>query len=522
MPIQVSRVIRAGLGEEAEGIVEYLLGESDGLCSLCETALNNLVETCVADHIVPVAENGETTRANLQLAHKWCNSVKQNYTDEQVKPYVKFAKRYQLVGAGLDYGETIEQLDMFEFECQPHIMTIDQDTDIVEFDFGGGLGGSVPIYHDTVGARDFPFCYVQVPITSIFNDNECQPRSIKINHVRAIYFDLFDNPLNEPPCCRLSNNGDGTRNLLMFDGQHKTMSMLLHGGTSVVVKVYLDITVSEATRLINTIQNKIVKLKASAFEAMGKLAQEFQADYAYYADEAGDNASEAGFIAAVDAARRARAKDACWSAIVDEFIDMELQIMPWVKLQGRSTPNPELYPSNITEIIMKNKIAGGLMRKAPLAEVGQEGVARRVRERNNCTTVLNYWIAAISTANGDNGNFSDRDKIRIGRNFRQTSLNFSMSLIKRIVGQVMVQEADTALLVSEPNPDQWASVAAAIQRLVEHPAWKTPRENSIPAAELDDICQLNNSITAKMNELHLTLNYCIVGELPDNIMQIQE
>jgi len=104
MPVQVSRNIRAGLGDEAEGIVEYLLGESDGLCTLCETALNNAVETCVADHIVPEAEGGETTRENLQLAHKWCNSVKQNYTDEQIKPYVKFAKRYQIAGAGLDYG----------------------------------------------------------------------------------------------------------------------------------------------------------------------------------------------------------------------------------------------------------------------------------------------------------------------------------------------------------------------------------------------------------------------------------
>jgi len=522
MPVQVSRNIRAGLGDEAEGIVEYLLGESDGLCTLCETALNNAVETCVADHIVPEAEGGETTRENLQLAHKWCNSVKQNYTDEQIKPYVKFAKRYQIAGAGLDYGEAITQLDMFEFEPQPITMTVGEEEDIVEFEFAQGADGSVPIYHEVVGERDFSFCYMEVPITSLFNDDDCQPRSLKTNHVRSIYFDLFDNPLNEPACCRVKRNNDGTTNILMFDGQHKTLSMLLHGRERVVVKIYLDMNIEEATRLINTIQNKIVKLKASAFEAMGKLAQEFQADYAGYADEAGADASEAGFIAHVDAARRARARDACWAAIVDEFLELQTEIMPWIRLQDRPVPNPDTYPAHATETVMKNKIAQGLMKKAPLDDVGQGGITRRVRERNNATTALNYWIAAVSTANGDNGNYSARDIIRISRNFRQTSLTFSMALIKRIIGHIMVHEPDVALLQAEPNEEQWTEIGTAIQKMVTHPAWRTPREYSVPAAELDDLCQLNNSITAKMNELHLTLNYCIVGELPDNIMQIQE
>lgn len=51
----------------------------DGKCFLCGGVLNRASDYIVPDHDKPVADEGPTTLANLNLAHSGCNSWKRNH-----------------------------------------------------------------------------------------------------------------------------------------------------------------------------------------------------------------------------------------------------------------------------------------------------------------------------------------------------------------------------------------------------------------------------------------------------------
>lgn len=521
MPIKISRILRAGLPQEQKaGIKEYLIANSNGVCALCELSMRNESETLVADHIIPERENGATDQTNLQLVHAWCNSNKLNYPDEQVKPYIKFARRYHQTGQGLNFGQAIEQIDLFD-DIEPSPCSINEEDGIVRFRFSDNTETQTNLFVDNVLGREYKFCFVKIPITAIFNDDECQPRTIKSPHIKKIYFDLLENPLNEPPNCRIIDAPEGLKKIVMFDGQHKTLASLLRGKENIVVKVYLDMTRDEATRLINTIQNKIVKLKASSFEAMGKLAQEFAADYERYSEQAGEEASEHGFIEFVDGQRRTRARDAFTSALVEELYDLQSDILSWIRYQGRPVPDSDNYPTTMTETMFKNHIAKVLIHTKPLEDRGEVGNEKRTLERTNITKLLHIWISRVTSVNGDNDTFSDEDKIRIDRTIKQTSLKYSMGILKKIFGNITAQEPETALLLANPNEESWARIETAIHNLVDHPVWSTSTDVSTIAADVANKCQKGESLTNIMNSVQCNLNYCIVGDLPTNPMNVR-
>jgi 5-methylcytosine-specific restriction endonuclease McrA len=58
-----------------------LLEEADdGQCVYCQTTVDNIGQALTIDHIVPVAEGGETSFANLCRACRRCNEAKRNQT----------------------------------------------------------------------------------------------------------------------------------------------------------------------------------------------------------------------------------------------------------------------------------------------------------------------------------------------------------------------------------------------------------------------------------------------------------
>ena len=115
----------------------------------------------------------------------------------------------------------------------------------------------MPVFEESCGDRSFSYAFVKVPQAAIHNDDEVQPRVIRVNHVFAIYNDLRGNPLHEPPSCRLGGPLGTAQRLLMFDGQHKTLAVWMSGQEEVVIKLYLNMSVPDATRLVNSIQAKI-------------------------------------------------------------------------------------------------------------------------------------------------------------------------------------------------------------------------------------------------------------------------
>jgi hypothetical protein len=219
------------------------------------------------------------------------------------------------------YGECVGH-----FGITPKPTAVEISTAAVSFQFASGEVVEVPILKEDRQGKAFAHVFVELPREAIFNDDECQPRSIKLAQAWAIYLDIKGNPLHEPPSCRLIEHKKGVNlhRLLMFDGQHKTLATWMNGRDRVVAKVYLDLSREEAIQLVNSIQAKIKKLPLSPFELSAKLADEWADKLRIYEEaESAGGASEKGFLDWLPAEDRPRGKQAFRAALVDEVISHE-------------------------------------------------------------------------------------------------------------------------------------------------------------------------------------------------------
>ena len=240
-------------------------------------------------------------------AHQSCNRAKRNYPTVDVRPWLK------LKAFAHERGSVVKYSDLYDhFGYSPKESFIERDPSAMEvaWHFPDGQIVWSRVFRETDG-RDVSYesTFVDVPREAIFNDDECQPRSIKIPQAWAIYADTQNNPLHEPPSCRLIPKQAGRVELAMFDGQHKSVAMWMHGRSSCVIKIYLDLDKDQTIRLVGSIQSRIKKLPLSSFEHAMKMGEEWSSRALEYEESVGaESASEAGLIAWLPPQDRKRAR----------------------------------------------------------------------------------------------------------------------------------------------------------------------------------------------------------------------
>jgi hypothetical protein len=265
MPIKISKQLRERLPEnERADIEEWLRIKSNGVCFLCAQQLNEAAEKLVADHDDPAAEDGKTERNNLNLVHDRCNAFKKNNASIDVMSYLKFKAFLDSKGGLVKYGGTLEHFGVALAPCE---LTVDKKGETATFKFSDGSVRTAAVHTERNKKRKYASVFVDVPAVNLYNDDECQPRNIKLSQVWSIFLDLLINPLHEAPGCRQVQIGNGKMvQLLMFDGQHKTIASWLSGRDRIVVKIYLDLPKEGAIELVNSVQSRIKKLPLSPFE----------------------------------------------------------------------------------------------------------------------------------------------------------------------------------------------------------------------------------------------------------------
>src|SRR5262245_35809954 len=148
-------------------------------------------------------------------------------------------------------------------------MTLERKSKSATFSLPDGSKPTVPVFSEAVSDRAVEYCFADLPLSALWNDNEVQPRKIKLNHLFSIATDLRMNPLHEQPTCRVISNGTQGK-LALFDGQHKALAKALNGSLTATYKIYLNLTREQATTLVNSIQAKIKKLPLTPFELVAK------------------------------------------------------------------------------------------------------------------------------------------------------------------------------------------------------------------------------------------------------------
>jgi len=290
MPIKISPKLRTAIasanGISKDAVEDILKDKSGGNCYLCDGQFNYASDDIEVDHDVPVDAGGGDALSNLNLSHAECNRFKKAQGSKDVRNLLRFKRFYNEKGGALDYTGALQF-----FKVTPHESVFEEKKGEAIFHYANGAKFSAPIYEGKHNGSIYKYCFVPAPIDAIFNDDECQPRLIKMNHAFSIATDLAENPLHEPPACRLQLlAGDGRCRVLLFDGQHKALANWLRFEKSIVFKIYLNMSREQATGLINSIQSKIKKLPLTPFELAAKLSDEYSDKLARYEEMVGAEA----------------------------------------------------------------------------------------------------------------------------------------------------------------------------------------------------------------------------------------
>jgi len=503
--IKISKELKNRLpADEREGLEEFLWSKTgtDHRCFLCEEPMNRASDTIEADHNTPVAEGGIETRDNLYLAHLSCNRAKRNSPSVDIRPYLRIAVYLRKH----EFPQYDGCLDFFDIDPKPTVLTTRNGW--AKFEFPNGAMAEVPIFTESNQAGSFDAVFVQVPRNAIFNDGECQPRRIKLHQLWAIYQDIQQNPLHEPPSLRVVRDGSrDTCRLAMFDGQHKTLAAWLANRNDVIAKVYLNINKDQTVRLVNSIQAKIKKLPLSPFELASKLSEEWAARLTQYENEVGDDAaSEAGFFKWLEPGERTRFKQAFEAALVQDILSSgDLQMKKYVHLSGGGKSENSL----ITENVFRKKLLETLLHLKPLDIPASDSELARSRERDNLIRALNYLCELAFDPQPGEDVISGHDAERRRRMAYQSALSYVATLIRRLFGHVLALEESDALIGKAPSEEQWGKLRQGIQRLVDHPVWVADWDETQKMRAIRDALTKNQEAAKAFGNVGLKLGYLV-------------
>jgi hypothetical protein len=512
MPVKIGTGLKKQLPlDEREGLEEYLWSKSNDKCHLCEAPMNAASDNIEADHDMPEASGGVTSRDNLWLAHSSCNRAKKDNPSVNVRPYLKLKAHVTGKGHLVRYDGVLDL-----FKINPKASKVVFDKDLAKFQFPDSSVSETPVFIDSnAHGRDFRYVYVRVPQEALFNDDEVQPRSLKIAQVWAIYNDLQTNPLHEPPSCRLIPAPNGMSYLALFDGQHKTVASWMTGEKFVTAKVYLDMTKDEANYLVNSIQARIKKLPLSPFELSAKLSDEWQVRLDDYRSQVAPGAaSEEGFIDFLDSSDKSRAKSAFEAALVRGLITSpELTLTKYVALAGQ----PKTADSLITETQFSSRVLKPLLHTKPLGEPGELGEELRNRERENIIRALNQLQELVFEPSTGANELTDAQLERRRRFIYGTALEYIANLVKSAYRQLLAVEPERSFLEKTPTEAQETEIRAALERLVEHPIWMVDLKKSPKTRAVEDALSKNQDTEKAFGAVGLKVGYLVgADKLPND------
>jgi hypothetical protein len=510
MPINISKSLLKKLpSNEQDGLEEYLWSKSGSKCFLCEEPLNLAADSIEADHEIPESEGGPNTRDNLNLAHVTCNRAKRAAKSVDIRPYLKLAAYIRKHGGSVKYGDCYEH-----FGIDPLPIGLEMQDGVARLHLPDRAIVEAPIYLEPEDGGRFPYVFVELPRSAIFNDDDCQPRTIKLPQVYAIYGDIRRNPLHEPPGCRIvSAEKPNMCRVLMFDGQHKTIASWMQGRETVVVKLYLDITREQTIELVNSIQAKIKKLPLSPFELAAKMGEEWADKLAKYEEEVGtEAASEAGFISWLPQDQRGRGKAAFQAALVQNVLSAaELRFTAFVQRTG--TKNENTY---VPENAFKTKVLERMLSKDPLTEPASEAEVMRSRERDSVVRVLNMLTDRIYEVPEGATELTDAERERARRMSYQSALAYLAGLLRDIVSNVLAVSPDRAFLDREPTEAEWGKIEQAIEKVTTHPVWHADLDSTKKLGDLKTALQKNQDVQKIFPKLGLKLAYAVGVEQLDS------
>ena len=517
--IQISKTLIKKIKDEGfkKNIEKLLKQKSGGKCFLCGSKFNFASDLIHADHNVPESDGGTTDYDNLNLAHANCNKFKKNNPTLLAQKFLPF-RQFLNNNSQVNFDKVSREF----FVIKPKPIVIEQKgKDFVVISFPNNTSSArLPIYTEVKPGRKgqvFQYVFLQAPACALVNDN-VQPRDIKIAHILKIFMDLHLNPLHEPSSVRLEKVYTGKSmktNLLMFDGQHKTVAKMLVscGKDSLIdIKLYLGLSKEQATVLVNTIQSKIIKLGLSKSEFAAKMGDEYVDAFNHYEESCElrkEKITEAGFIKFFPKSRQAGAKKLLIQSRINEIFKMdnnELNILEIVEGSSKFEDTKTV----INETTFINKIICNLLHTKPLSvEINEDEI--RILERNNIRIILNAFYEKCLYYDENSATGAEIEKVQKLKS--QSSLSLFTTYISEVCRYIYVKSAaeDIFTLIDiTADKDKIASIKKAIERYANHPIWVHHHgKYSLKVKNFYDVLQKNGTLKYGAESVGLDLAYLL-------------
>jgi hypothetical protein len=511
MGINISRKIINEIIDDNErnNIEDLLIQKAAGKCFLCSSELDSQSQEIEADHDIPVAQGGDTTLENLNLAHTECNRFKRANPTIHVKKFLPLKKFIEI-----NNDANFEIVSITFFKITPKAITVrESGLKKISITCGTTTFVDIPIYEEVVPNRNktIEYCFIQVPVYMVFND-DVQPRPIKPNHVFNLFQDLHINPLHEPASARLEKMEYNQPNkLLMFDGQHKAVAKLLiesehpnYNNVKIDLKLYLNLTRQEATHLVNSIQSKIIKLGLTKSEFARKMGSEFENDFNKYEHKCLSNniaPTEIGFINDAPAELRKRRKEALIQTRLKQLIypnDPLESTLKIFSLTQSSDPN-----LTIKETTLFTKVLQKLLCITPLSSEIDIDDKVRSTERINIRLVLDAMFDVLFTES------PILSKTLINQFKSQSSLVLIVEYTKLFLANQLFVDKNRVFFHNDLS-SKIEVYKAFLNKFKNHPVWSYCNNPNKPikAERFFNLVKQNQSLTEMAETIKLTVAYC--------------
>ena len=284
------------------------------------------------------------------------------------------------------------------------------------------------------------------------------------------------------------------------------------GDVLIDAKIYLTLDRDEATKLVNSIQSKIIKLGLTKTEFAMKMTQEYRAAYEEYEQRCSDDGviqSEYGFIDSRPANERPRVKQALFQARrVDVYEDKKgeapLRIRKYIK--GSKDAPAKINPNlELKETTFYSKLLDKLLYKKPLREELDRDDTKRALERMNIRMILEILVETVFEDDGLDSAVKRRIKSQSGL---VLWIEFINRQIEFLLNEKFPENKNTLLLDYDLGQykDKLTSFSS---RFAQHPIWNVGDVNqSLKVAAFYNDLQKNKNIEGHAKEVALTMPYC--------------
>lgn len=458
------------LSEFTDAQLKEIVTKAHGSCYLCGDPIDFEKDSIEGDHI-DADDPNRNRPENICLTHKKCNARKRDLPLSLAKKLfqlLRFSEKYQ------DLPSFDNVLDDFVgTNRRPIIYTICQGSrnERISINFGDSNSVDIPLYLDS--ASGIKYCFCEVPINNLFNDEDAQPRKITYGHVWKMLLDFTKHPVHEPSSLRLVTDPDtSTAKLKLCDGQHKALAQILLDRNFIPAKIYVDPDIHLIRTLIDTIQNRIRKLPLYPSIVMEKLSVIYSTEWERYCQDTEPPYTESRFINSFRSDQQANVKknllEAIYMSILHGKTDSEEhKILKFVESVKRRVGTDKIMSMNLfKKTLLKNFV----FQKPCDFPVG-DTTDLRLNEVANMRKFLDIFVDVFFE--DDLGIKKEIDN-KMKRIFKSGSIRSWVTVFQSAINNRLsvldVRHMDKPFLRKISNGN-WVGIQSILQRLEQHPIW---------------------------------------------------